>query len=105
MDNNVKGSRTGGCLEMKCTECKSAQWDYEEYYGTTQKEYFVCGCKEDKDPEMCENEDYEGMCGSCHYWHEEEKGHSCMCLDSIFAADWTDADDSCNKYVPKRKMI
>lgn len=42
-----------------CTECKSAIWDYEEYYGTTQKEYFVCGCKENKDPEMC-NEDYKG---------------------------------------------
>ena len=48
--------------------------------------------------------DHEGMCGTCHYWHEEEKGHSCMCLDSIFAADWVDEDDSCNRYVPKRNI-
>ena len=85
---------------MDCTECKSAIWDYEEYYGTTQKEHFVSGCKEDKDPEMCKAEEYE--CCTCHYWHKEDKGHSCMCLDSIFAADYTEADDSCGHWTVKR---
>ena len=36
-----------------CTECEYAEWDYETYYGTTQKQYFVCGCKLNKEPERC----------------------------------------------------
>ena len=42
---------------MACTECPHAIWDYEEYYGTTQKQWFVSGCKIGKDPEECEEED------------------------------------------------
>ena len=41
---------------MTCTECPHAIWDYEEYYGTTQKQWFVDGCKIGKDPEECEDE-------------------------------------------------
>ena len=37
-----------------CTKCCHAQWDYEEFYGTTKKRYFVCGCKKDEEPEECE---------------------------------------------------
>ena len=28
-----------------CFDCEHAEWDYETYYGTTRKEWFVCGCK------------------------------------------------------------
>ena len=31
--------------EEKCFECRHAEWDYETYYGTTRKEWFVCDCK------------------------------------------------------------
>lgn len=48
---------------MTCTECPHAIWDYEEYYGTTQKQWFVDGCKIGKDPEECEKEDECLMCG------------------------------------------
>ena len=40
-----------------CTDCPYALWDYESYYGTTQKEWFVCGCKKDRDPVNCEDDD------------------------------------------------
>lgn len=43
---------------MNCEECKYAEWDYEEYYGTTKKQWFVCGCKLDNDPDV---EDCEGF--------------------------------------------
>lgn len=49
-------------------------------------------------------DELEGMCGTCHYWTKEETGHSCMCLDSPFAADWTEEDDECSHYVPKRRV-
>ena len=38
----------------KCGDCPNAIWDYEEYYNTTQKQWFVCGCKLYDDPEECE---------------------------------------------------
>ena len=41
----------------KCEECPYAIWDYESYYGTTQREWFVDGCKKDLLPEECESED------------------------------------------------
>lgn len=44
----------------------------------------------------------EGQCATCHYWTEDGKGHSCMNFNSPFAADWTDEDDGCNSYTPKR---
>lgn len=47
--------------------------------------------------------EYVECCGTCHYWQEEENRHSCMNLESIFAADYTEEEDSCNRYVPKRK--
>ena len=55
MDSSVQGSRAELEVVMNCTECKSALWDYEEYYGTSERQYFVCGYKEDKDPELCAN--------------------------------------------------
>lgn len=47
-------------------------------------------------------EEYRDCCGTCHYWTKDGKGHSCMCFDSPFAADWTDEDDGCNHYIIKR---
>ena len=48
-----------GGPEEDCTECEYAKWDYETYYGTTQKQYFVCGCKLNKEPEKCGEDDEE----------------------------------------------
>ena len=45
---------------------------------------------------------YQGCCGTCHYWTEEDNGYSCMCLDSPFAADWMDAEDGCDCYAERR---
>lgn len=45
-----------------------------------------------------------GMCGTCHYWQEEDKGNSCMNYNSPFAADWTDAEDGCKYHVLKRNI-
>lgn len=45
-----------------CNTCKYAECDYETYYGTSQKEWFVCGCKKDNDfpiDDDDECEDYE----------------------------------------------
>lgn len=47
-------------------------------------------------------QEYDGCCGTCHYWTKDGKGYSCMCFDSPFAADWTDAEDECNHYITKR---
>lgn len=41
----------------KCEECPNAVWDYETYYGTTRKDWFVDGCKKDLTPEDCEDDD------------------------------------------------
>lgn len=49
-------------------------------------------------------EEYQNCCGTCHYYTKEEKGHSCMCMDSPFAADWVDPEDGCNHYVMTRKV-
>ena len=38
-------------------------------------------------------QEYDGCCGTCHYWTKDGKEYSCMCFDSPFAADWTDAED------------
>ena len=39
-----------------CNSCQYADRDYEDFYGTTQRQYFVCGCKKelDLDAEDCE---------------------------------------------------
>ena len=29
----------------ECENCRYALWDYEEYYGTTHKDWFVSGCR------------------------------------------------------------
>lgn len=39
---------------MKCDTCKYALWDYEEYYGTNRREYFIAGCKKGMDGTDCE---------------------------------------------------
>lgn len=41
----------------KCEDCPYAVWDYETYYGTTQKDWFVSDCKLDKMPGECEEEE------------------------------------------------
>lgn len=48
----------------KCESCANAVWDYEEYYGTTRKQYFVDGCKLDN--ELCES-------GECDDYIEERE--------------------------------
>lgn len=40
----------------KCIDCPYAMQDYETYYNTTQKQYFICGCKLGKDPGKCGKE-------------------------------------------------
>ena len=41
----------------KCVECPYVLLDYETYYGTAQKQYFVAGCKKNKTPENCKNKE------------------------------------------------
>ena len=36
-----------------CCMCHHAILDYSEYYGTKDKEWFVCGCKKDMEPDDC----------------------------------------------------
>ena len=48
-----------------CNTCRFALWDYEEYYNTTDKQWFVEGCKKDMPdadccPEFEEWEDNDG---------------------------------------------
>ena len=31
--------------DIPCETCKHAELDYEEYYGTTDKQWFVSGCE------------------------------------------------------------
>lgn len=48
-------------------------------------------------------QEYQGCCGTCHYYTKEDKGRcSCMCMDSPFAADWMDAEDGCDCYIERR---
>ena len=43
----------------RCEMCKHALWGYEEYYGTTQKQWFVDWCEKDLDMEADDCEDFE----------------------------------------------
>lgn len=43
----------------KCETCKYAEWDYFEYYGTTQKNWFVEDCEKCNDIDTEDCEDYE----------------------------------------------
>lgn len=43
-------------MNERCQDCKYAEWDYEEYYAyynSVSREWFVCGCKIDCNPEDC----------------------------------------------------
>lgn len=45
---------------MICQRCKFAIWDYEEYYNSPDKQWFVDGCIKDcEEPEGNECEEYE----------------------------------------------
>ena len=35
----------------RCEHCRFAKWDYEEYYNSPDKAWFVCGCIKDLDCE------------------------------------------------------
>ena len=50
-----------------CTNCKNSDWDYETFYGTSEKQWFVCGCLEDYDPETDLDED-----GNCKGFEEND---------------------------------
>ena len=39
---------------VKCEECQYALWDCEEYYCSTEREWFVEDCKAGLDEETCE---------------------------------------------------
>lgn len=43
----------------RCEMCKHAVLDYEEYYGTTLKEWFVERCGKDLDMDADDCEDFE----------------------------------------------
>ena len=47
----------------RCQTCKYAVWDYETYYGTTAKQWFITDCKKTMEPvddcEEYEEERYE----------------------------------------------
>jgi len=44
----------------KCENCVYAEWDYNTYYGTSQREYFISGCTNDMGaPENEECEEFE----------------------------------------------
>ncbi len=36
---------------INCEHCRFAKWDYEEYYNSPDKAWFVCGCIKDLDCE------------------------------------------------------
>lgn len=36
---------------INCEHCRFAEWDYEQYYGSNEKAWFVCGCIKDLDCE------------------------------------------------------
>ena len=38
----------------RCLDCPYAEWDYEEFYNTKERQWFVDGCSLDKTPEECE---------------------------------------------------
>ncbi len=63
----------------RCEECKHAIWDYEEYYGTTQKQWFVERCKKDLDMEVIRPTDF----GASLYTND---------LDTITIKDKTSSD-------------
>ncbi len=48
-------------MNERCFGCPFAEMDFEEYYGTKEKQWFVCGCKLSQE----ENAD-------CRYLNEEE---------------------------------
>ena len=41
-----------------CKHCRFSEWDYEEYYNSPDKQWFVCGCIKDLDAP--ESEDCDG---------------------------------------------
>ena len=41
-----------------CEKCKYALWDCAEFYGTTDKQWFISGCKKDQDMETEDCEEY-----------------------------------------------
>lgn len=43
----------------KCAECKYAVLDFNEYYGTSDREWFVCDCLHNQDVEQDECEEFE----------------------------------------------
>ena len=48
--------RERGLTMNDCVNCKHAETDYAEYYGTTAKNWFVCGCSIGMDPEENDGE-------------------------------------------------
>ena len=42
-----------------CYKCKYAMWDCLKYYNTTQRQYFICGCRRELDLDAKECEEYE----------------------------------------------
>lgn len=47
-----------------CNTCRFALWDYEEYYNTTYKQWFVEGCKKGMQDADC--------CSEFDEWEEDD---------------------------------
>lgn len=41
-------------MTNKCLKCKYATYDYETYFNTCQKQWFIDGCQKNCDPKDCE---------------------------------------------------
>lgn len=50
-----------------CSCCKYAEWDYEEYYGTTRKQFFIIGCMKD----IGDSDEYESLRRN----HDQRRAH------------------------------
>ena len=59
-----------GVVQSKCLSCKHAQWDYEEFYNTTEKQWFVSGCNRIMDAHAVANDNDEVI--SCNCYEETE---------------------------------
>ena len=51
---------------MDCADCPNALWEYEEYYNTSQRQWFVAGCRIGKDEEECKEDDDERSINQRH---------------------------------------
>ena len=61
----MRGQLKGADMR-ECWRCKHSEMDCFEYYGTTDKEWFVCDCRK------CNDIDSEEECEDYDEWAEED---------------------------------